>query len=259
MGICPLSAWGHSTVKTMGRAVWKPIIASLVALVVVIILGVRQPGALLGFWLVAFVGFVILFEFGRATLARHRKTGENLPLSLWRLVGKNRRRYGGALIHLSIILMALGIIGIEMFQTETQGSIQQGGQLTLGSYVIRYDDLQTQQVSAGYEKTTATISVYKNNRFVGKLYPRRDYYYDAGQTVTTPGLRSTLEDDLYVVLVDWEAISTEGATFKVYRNPLVIWLWLGAIVLIAGTLVAGWPERQAEAMVAPAAYVGVKA
>jgi cytochrome c-type biogenesis protein CcmF len=59
-----------------------------------------------------------------------------------------------------------------------------------------------------------------------------------------PGMRSTLEDDLYVVLVDWEAISSEGATFKIYRNPLVNWLWLGAILLIVSTLVAGWPERE---------------
>ena len=79
----------------------------------------------------------------------------------------------------------------------------------------------------------------------GTLHPSRAMlYFDSGQTVTMPGVRSTLEDDLYVVLVDWEDISAEGATFKVYRNPLVNWLWLGAILLAVATFVAGWPERE---------------
>jgi len=243
MGICPLAAWGHSTVQTLGRAIWKPLAASLVILVLAFVAGARHPGALLAFWLLGYAGAVIVYEFGRAVLARHSQTGENLLAALNRLVGKNRRRYGGALIHLSIVLMALGIIGIEMFQTQTQGSIPQGKTLKLGNYEILYADLKP-VTSSTNEKTTATINVFKNGRPAGTLHPSRAIYFDSGQTVTTPGLRSTLEDDLYVVLVDWETISAEGATFKVYRNPLVNWLWLGAILLIFGTFVAGWPERE---------------
>lgn len=64
--------------------------------------------------------------------------------------------------------------------------------------------------------------------------------------MTIPGVRSTMEDDFYVLLVDWEEISTRSATFKVYRNPLVKWLWLGAWGFIAGTMVAAWPEKEPE-------------
>jgi cytochrome c-type biogenesis protein CcmF len=264
MGICPLAAWGHSTYKTLGRAVWKPLVASLLALVGAYVAGARQLLALLAFWLVGFSGAVVAYDFGRAALARHRQTGENLLAALNRLVSKNRRRYGGALIHLSVVLMALGVIGIEMFQTQTQGSIPQGQSLKLGKYEIRYNNLQTftsrpasktntrcgnivSQANVSFsegEKTVATLDVLKDGRCVGTIEPSRAVYFESGQTVTTPGLRSTLEDDLYVVLVDWEDISTEGATFKIYRNPLVDWLWLGAILLVVSTLVAGWPERE---------------
>jgi cytochrome c-type biogenesis protein CcmF len=243
MGICPLAAWGHSTVKTLGRAIWKPLAASLVFLVLAFIAGVRQPLSLLAIWLVGYAGAVIVYEFGRAALARHRQTGENLLAALNRLVSRNHRRYGGALIHLSIVLMALGIIGIEMFQTQTQGSIPLGKTLKLGNYEIMYTDLISTSSSTN-EKTTATINVFKNARPAGILHPSRAVYFDSGQPVTMPGLRSTLEDDLYVILVDWEDISAQGATFKVYRNPLVNWLWLGAILLAVATFVAGWPERE---------------
>jgi cytochrome c-type biogenesis protein CcmF len=243
MGICPLAAWGLSTLKTLGRAIWKPLAASLIFLLLAFVAGARQPGEALAFWLVGYAGAVIVYEFGRSALARHRQTGENLLVALNRLVGRNHRRYGGALIHLSIVLMALGIIGIEMFQTETQGSIPQGETLKLGNYDILYANLDTTSSSTS-EKTTATLNVFRNAKLVGTLHPSRAIYFDTGQTVTTPGLRSTLEDDLYVVLVDWEAISAEGATFKVYRNPLVDWLWLGAVLLVAATFVAGWPEHE---------------
>ncbi len=243
MGVCPLAAWGHSTVKTLGRAIWKPLAASLVFTVLAIVAGARHPLSVLAFWLVGYATAVIIYEFGRAALARHHQTGENLLVALNRLVGKNRRRYGGTLIHLSVVLMSLGIIGIEMFQTQTQGSIPQGQSLKLGNYDVMYTGLNT-TTSGLSEKTTATIDVFRNGQPVATLHPSRAYYSDSGQTVTTPGMRSTMEDDLYVVLVDWETISTQGATFKVFRNPLVNWLWLGAGLLVLGTLVAGWPVRE---------------
>jgi cytochrome c-type biogenesis protein CcmF len=90
------------------------------------------------------------------------------------------------------------------------------------------------------------VDVSKNGRFLTELYPRRDYYFESQQPMTIPGVRSTMEDDLYVLLVDWQPISTAGATFKIYHNPLVNWLWLGGLVFILGTLVAAWPDKDPE-------------
>ncbi len=244
MGIAPLAAWRHSTVQTLGRAVWKPTLVSLFAPVVAILLGVRQWAALLGFWLAAFVACVTLYEYGRAVIARSRSRRESLLLAFWNLAGRNRRRYGGYIIHLGVVLMAIGIIGIELFQTETQGTLAQGQELTLGPYTMRFESLAIFDTADGRNVARAVVSVYKNGRFVGELYPRRDYYYESQQPMTIPGLRSTMEEDFYVLLVDWQPISSAGATFKVYHNPLVNWLWLGGFVFIIGTLVAAWPERE---------------
>jgi cytochrome c-type biogenesis protein CcmF len=81
---------------------------------------------------------------------------------------------------------------------------------------------------------------------VGELHPRRDYYYESQRPLTIAGIRSTMEDDLYVILVDWQPLSTSAASFKVYHNPLVNWLWLGGFVFFVGAIVAAWPVREPE-------------
>ncbi|MGB6422310.1 MAG: heme lyase CcmF/NrfE family subunit [Anaerolineales bacterium] len=243
MGIAPLAAWRYSTFKTLGRAVWKPFIVSLIAPLIAFISGIRLPAALLGFWLAAFVASVTLYEFWRGTVARHNRSGESLPVALWHLAGRNRRRYGGYIIHLGVVLMAIGIIGIEIFQTETQGTLAQGGQISLEEYTLTYKSLAVFDTDDGRNVARAAISVDKNGKYVGDLYPRRDYYIESQQPMTIPGVRSTWEDDLYVILVDWQPLSSQSATFKIYKNPLVNWLWLGGFIFILGTLVAAWPER----------------
>ncbi|OIO87958.1 MAG: hypothetical protein AUK02_04425 [Anaerolineae bacterium CG2_30_58_95] len=243
MGIAPLSAWGHSTLKTLGRAVWKPALAAALVVVAVFAAGIHNAVALIGFGLVALVIFVTLYEFWRGGMARHKTTGENFFLALWRLAGRNRRRYGGYLIHISMVLMAIGILGMQVFQTETQGAIPQGSSLALAGYMVKFDSVAQFDSAGGRNVTRAVVSVYKGDQYLGDLYPRRDYFYESGQPMTIPGVRSTLADDLYVILVDWQPISAIGATFKVYHNPLVNWLWIGSLVFIFGTLVAAWPEK----------------
>ncbi len=253
MGIAPLSAWGHSTVKTLGRAIWKPLAASLVVLIAVFALGIRHWAALLAFWLTALAALVTLNEFLRGALARRRRSGENLFAALWNLAARNRRRYGGYIIHLGVVLMALGIVGIEMFQTETQGTIPPGGSLSLGDYTVTFDKLDLFDTEDGRNVARAVVSVTSEGKYLGSLHPRRDYYYDSQQPMTIPGVRSTMEDDLYVLLVDWEPITSTGVTFKIYHNPLVNWLWVGGIVFILGMLVAAWPDKDREYVRAQAA------
>jgi cytochrome c-type biogenesis protein CcmF len=246
MGVAPLAAWRHSTAKTLGRAIWKPAVATLLVLVVLVAAGTTSWVALLAFGLSALVIFVTLYEFWRGAYARHRVHGEPLPSALLNLASRNRRRYGGYVIHLGVVLMAVGIIGIEVFQTETQGTIPQGGQLSLGDYRMEFRQLNVFDHTDGRNVARAVVDVYKNDQYVGELYPRRDYYYESQQPMTIPGVRSTIQDDFYVLLVDWQPISTQGATFKLYHNPLINWLWFGGFVFIFGTMVAAWPEREAE-------------
>ena len=187
MGVAPLSAWGHSTVKTLGKAMWKPLIVSLFVPVLAYVLGVRAPLAFVAFWLCGFVALITLYEFYRGVAARHRKNGENVFLALWNLAGRNRRRYGGYIIHLGVVLMALGIIGIEMFQTDTQATIKPGGQLALGNYSITFDKLDIFDTADGRNVARAVVSVERDGKQLGQLFPRRDYYYEFTAAYDHPG------------------------------------------------------------------------
>jgi cytochrome c-type biogenesis protein CcmF len=256
MGIAPLSAWGRSTFKTLGKNIWKPAAFSLIVLVVIVVrfiqLGLASSAsagwAILGLWLVAFTFSITLYDYGRAVWARHCRTGENLAVSFGRLAVRNRRRYGGYIIHLGVVLIALGVIGIEMFQTETQGTIKKGESLTLSGYTVTFRSLAEFDYAAGRNIARAVVEVWGDGRLLGELYPRRDYYYAQQQPVTIPGVRSTMADDLYVILVDWQPISISGATFKIYHNPLVNWVWLGGFIFILGTLVAAWPDKDPDSV-----------
>jgi len=246
MAIAPLSTWKLSTQKTIGNAIWKPFLASLLIIPILLIAGMQSWIAIVGFWLCTFVTFVTLNEFRRAAWARHKSTGENLLQSLVNLSVKNRRRYGGYIIHIAMVLMALGIIGTKVFQTETQATIPQGGQVSLGQYTVHFDSLSVFDTADGRNIARAVVSVFKNGNFVAELFPRRDYYSESQQMVTIPGVHSTMEDDLYIILADWQPLSTTGATFKVYDNPLINWLWLGGFIFMIGMLWAAWPEKEPE-------------
>lgn len=244
MGLAPLAAWGRSAYKTITKTLRVPLIGVFVAFFWAVVRGLIKSWALIGFGLCGFVIAGILFEFWRGIRARQHTKAESFIIALLRLLSRNRRRYGGYIIHLGVVLMALGIIGIEMFQTKTQGTISQGEQLNLGVYTIKYEKLSIFETEDGRNISRAVVSVYKNGQFLQELYPRRDYYYESQQQMTIPGVRSTWEDDLYIILVDWEPVTAEEATFKIFNNPLINWLWIGGIVFILGAMVAVWPDRE---------------
>ncbi len=234
------------------RALWKSLIIASLITGVAFATYTHNAIALFSFFLVALVLLVTLREFWRAALARGQAQNENFLVALWRLVGRNRRRYGGFIIHLSMMLMAIGILGIEVFQVETQGRISTGQSLNLSNYTVTYKELASwDDNSKGVNYTRAVVDVYRNGIYLGQLHPRRDYYYDSQQAMTIPGERATLRDDLYVLLVDWEPASTTGATFKVFVNPLVNWLWLGSFIFLAGIIIAAWPEAEMERVAVP--------
>ena len=244
MGVAPLSAWGHSTIQTLGRAMWKSALAAAVLTVVLFFTYTQNYIALIGFFLIALVLLVTLQEFWRAARARQRAQSENFFVALARLMGRNRRRYGGYIIHISMMLMAIGILGIEIFQTETQGALARGEQLNIGNYDVQYRELASWDDNGkGVNFTRAVVDVYENGVYLGELTPRIDYYFDSQQNMTIPGNRSTLRDDLYILLVDWEPVSNAGATFKVFVNPLVNWLWIGSVLFLLGIIFAAWPDR----------------
>jgi len=246
MGVVPLTAWGVSTFRALGRLIWMPAALSLIVPGVLILIGLRSAGGILTLWLAGLAVLVLIFDFVHTAIVRSKNTGEGGFKPVWNLVRKNPRRTGGQLIHLGVVLMAVGVVGIEFFQTQTQMTIPVGGEIKLAGYSLQLDDFTTTKTGNTLETTTAVMSVTKKSRAITTLRPQQTYYVKAGQTVTVPGLLSTLSGDVYVVLVDWQSDSAPAATLKVYNNPLINWFWIGAIVLMLGGIAAYWPKRRVE-------------
>jgi cytochrome c-type biogenesis protein CcmF len=245
MGIAPLFAWRKQSLKRLGRGLWWPFLIAVGMTVALLVGGVRSLGALFAFWLVSFVGATTLWEYSRGVVARRRAQQEPWPLALWRLTGRNRRRYGGYLIHLGVVCMALGILGTNLFQQETQGTLAQGESMELGGFEVTYNGLSSRPGAGDLAIIEANLTLSRGGKALRTLMPRRESYQNSGQTMTIPATRSTLGEDFYAILAGWQG-SGSTATFKLYLNPLINWLWLGGFVFILGTLVAAWSDVEAE-------------
>jgi cytochrome c-type biogenesis protein CcmF len=245
MGIAPLFAWRKQSLQRLGRSLWWPFLISVVLTVATFLLGTRSVGALIAFWLVFFVGGTTLWEYGRGVVARRRAQKESWITAFWHLTGRNRRRYGGYLIHLGVVCMTIGIIGTNLFQEETQGTLALGESMELGSFAVTYEGLNNRRGAADLAIVEADLTLSQEGEILGSLKPRREIYQDSGQTMTIPSARSTVSEDFYVILAGWEA-GGRNATFKIYLNPLINWLWFGGLIFVAGTAVAVWPDAEAQ-------------
>lgn len=242
MGICPLIGWRRASPERLLRNLMRPFVAMAIFAVGLFLLGVRQPYALVGFTICAFVATSTLLEFYRGAVVRHRSTGENYLRALVTLVSRSRRRHGGYMVHLAVILMAVGIVGSNVYQVERQATLTRGESMTIGDYTLTYEGL-SQYPTQDKRVVAATLTVYQGGRQIGRLVPRKDYHRNADQPMTETAIRTTLKEDLYVILGGWEG-NGDTATFKAYVNPMVVWIWIGGVLLVAGTLIAAWPEPQ---------------
>lgn len=238
MAIAPLSSWGYSTWKTMLKAVRIPFLFSVMVAGYVYFVGFRVWPAVLGYWLVSLCFLILLSDLINAYFSRRKYHQESVGSTFVHLSRGNRRRYGSILIHSSMALMCIGILGIELNQTETQARLTIGESVTLGAYSVQLESISEFDLEDGRNVSRAEMQVFENQKFITTLFPRRDYFYMSQQAVTIPGIYSTLQDDLYVVLVDWEPINSNQATFKVYRNLFINWLWIGGIGLLLGGMVS---------------------
>lgn len=241
MGVAPLTMWYRTSLRRLGRNTLAPALAATVIVAVLFALGVRGFGATVGLWIVTFSLLLTLTEFLRGTRAR-MKRGESLFTAFSKLMARDRRRYGGYWIHLGVIIMGFGIIGMELFQEETQIRLSSGESVTLGSYEMVFVGASQFAGPDDLIITEAQVEVYDQGRPVGTLAPRTEFYTRSGQPMTIPDARETIGEDFYVLLVNWEPTSANEATFRVFLNPLVNWVWAGGFIFVLGTLIAAWPD-----------------
>jgi cytochrome c-type biogenesis protein CcmF len=242
MGIGPLVAWRRSTVAKFIRTFMWPTVTGVVAGVIAFALGVYSVSALI---VVSFSGFVmhtIVYEFHRGATARMSMVGERYGTALVNLVSKNQRRYGGYIIHVGVVFMFIGITMSSVYRVEEMHTINPGESFTVGDYTLRYNGLSDQS-NPHVARLIADLTVFKGGKKIADLAPEKRFYKKPEQPATEVAFRSTLREDLYVIL---GSVDDNGktATFQAYINPLVAWLWLGGIVLMLGTGIAIVPLRR---------------
>ncbi len=246
MGIAPLSAWGATSLRRLGRALTIPFVLTVVLVIGLIALGTPFTIAVLGYGIVCFAGFVALYEIYRGIKARRQHLGENPLQALMALFQRNRRRYGGYIIHLGVVVIGIGVIGSTLFQSETQRTLGIGEQLTLGEYALRLDNIDAGLIAAdGRLIDAADLTVFRNGGVITTIRPRIDrFFQNNGQVMpmTIAGQYSTLENDIYALLLDYDE-PAQTVTVKLYINPLVNLVWYGGLILVLGTLIAAWPRE----------------
>jgi cytochrome c-type biogenesis protein CcmF len=249
MGVAPLTAWYRTSIKRLGKLTVWPALGATAFVILLAVSGIDSWGALLGMWIVAFSFTITVLEYARGARARMKK-GENMVVATGKLFQRNQRRYGGYMIHLGVLVMAFGIIGTEFFQQQTQINLQIGDRATLGQYEIEFLGTtfgRNNDVSIA----RATVDVYRDGQFLTTLQPHTDIY-DSGEGMTIPASYSNLAEDFYLILVNWEGVSAESATIRLYLNPLINWVWFGGIIFMLGTFIAAWPDPLDEKMVVAA-------
>ncbi|MDY7039671.1 MAG: heme lyase CcmF/NrfE family subunit [Chloroflexota bacterium] len=240
IGVCPLLAWGGTQTDRLRRKLaWPAVVAALVAIGLAFS-GVRQAFAVVSFSVCAFVATSILIEMGQGVFVRWQR-GENPVLALVRLVGKARHRYGGYLVHLSVVLVAIGITGSSVYKVERLVALNRGEAVTVGSYTLTYEGLEFETLP-DKERAQAKLHVMQKGTPRGVLAPELNLHVNVQQQVSEVSVLSTIGEDLYVALVGWEEYGAL-ASFLILINPLVMWLWIGGGVMVLGTVIALWPER----------------
>jgi cytochrome c-type biogenesis protein CcmF len=240
IGICPLLGWRQTSSGRLLRSLLYPGIVALALAVVIFVQGITEPFALLSFTVCAFVASSILWEFVRGTMARHRATGEDYLAAFRQLITKNRRRYGGYLVHLSMVIITAGVIGSSLYQTEYQVTLAEGETVTVEDYTLEHEGFWVESSPAKHRFATP-VGVYRDGRRIATLVPEKNLHWNVEQWVTEVAIRTSLKEDLYVILAGFGA-EDGSATFQILINPLVVWLWIGGGLLLLGTTVAIWPE-----------------
>ena len=247
-GIGPLIAWRKASSANLRRQFTWPVTSGIVTFLALFGAGARDFYALMALGLAGFVAGTIAQEFYRGVRARRRMHGESAPLAFARLVGRNRRRYGGYLVHAGVLIYFVAFAGMA-FRREIEATLKPGESATLASpfghtYTLTHMGI-SQFETLNRIVSAATTSVTKDGRSLGLLTSEKRQHIDSfGRPTFEPstevGIRSNLQEDLYITFAG-SVGGTEEAVYRFTINPLVWWVWFGGFVLALGGMVTMWP------------------
>jgi len=251
MGVCPVIAWRRVT-RDGVRTLLPGLIGGAVIAGLLFAFGVRDGLPLIAGAVCTFVVLSLLSTLARDVMSRRRSTGEGFPRAVARLLSRARRRYGAYVVHLGIIFMAIGVTGSMSYKSEQLVALSPDETTTIEGYELRYRDYSIQTLNPVPEtyqskvRFSTALDVYVGDSRVATLTPQKNYHYALENPwVTEVAIRSTLKEDLYVILASLEEDGL--AAFQVVINPLVSWIWIGGGVLLVGTAIAAWPRGRSTA------------
>jgi cytochrome c-type biogenesis protein CcmF len=242
-GIGPLIAWRRASPGGLWRMFRWPVISALAGAVLLFIAGLgSSPAGLTALSLCVFVTVTITIEFARGTSARRALAGGSWPRALLDLVNRNRRRYGGYVVHLSIVLLVVGVTASSAYSTVREAHLGLHQSLRIDGYTLRNDGV-FQRKGPNYTFDFVRLAVLRNGRPDGVLDPGQREY-DTGQVGNQVDIRSsyTTATDLYSILQGVDNNGSGGVSVKVLVNPAVGLVWLAGIVFALGALITIWPD-----------------
>jgi cytochrome c-type biogenesis protein CcmF len=257
MGVGPVIAWRRASPRNLRRNFTVPVVAGLLAGAVLWFYGVRHVQVLLTFIIGAFTMATVVVEFHKGTRARASIEGEGIARAFGSLIQKNRRRYGGYIVHAGLVIMFMGFAGAA-YDVEKQVTLTPGESTVIASpfgheYRLTYQDMSW-YTATNMTKIVASLRVERNDRPAGLLTAEYRWYRQRQETATEVGIRRAWNEDLYLIMAgiddaDGVVRGTNPrpvATFRVLVNPLVPWIWMGGFIMAIGTLIAMWPTAAVE-------------
>jgi cytochrome c-type biogenesis protein CcmF len=241
MGVGPLIAWRRASWNNLKRNFTYPILAA-VAVVATGLFWTSNPYALISFGVCAFVTGTIVFEFYKGVHARRQLVpGTSVPQALWTLFTRNRRRYGGFVVHFGVVVTIIGITVSSNFAVEKEVRMARGEVVHVGDYDLRYDGRRA--YNEVYREVVWTdFTVLRGGREITRLAAGKSFHPNEQQPIAQVGIRSTPWEDLYITLGGVEPDGS-AATLKVMVNPMVMWIWLGGLIITFGALITIIPSR----------------
>jgi cytochrome c-type biogenesis protein CcmF len=241
MGIGPLLAWRRASWANIWRNFRWPALAGAVVAAGLPLLGMRAWWAILGFSICTFTAGTIAYEVWRGVRVRHGH-GEGYLAALVQLVARHRQRYGGYLVHVGLVALAVGVIGSQFFQLKEAAELTHGQHLTVGNYTISFVSV-SDTISGDVETVRTHLRVTSGGHALMDIYPARLIYANfQNQPASELAINTVGLQDLYVFLADSDGSS--NATIQVFVNPLVPLVWLGGVLMLLGGVVCWWPERR---------------
>jgi cytochrome c-type biogenesis protein CcmF len=261
MGIGPLIAWRKASLRSLATTFRWPTVAALLAGVVLIFLGAGSsiPG-LVTYTFATFVAATIVLEFARGTRARKALADTSWLGAFGSLIGRNRRRYGGYVVHAAIVLLAIGVAGSSAFQTVAPDTkLRPGQSMRVGGYTLRYQRL-TQHQGANALEERAQLVVMRGGHRLASLAAGKNAYAVEQQVSNEVGIHTDWLrlEDLFVIA---DQIDPNGTVyFRVFVKPLVNLIWIAGFVFVLGSVITLWPDaREQRRLVARSYQVGIPA